>query len=84
MGTSSSVGGETVAAQGADPRDARRSLSCSCRSPPLQEIADLIGSVTPRPLFKLYTTYNDPWWRSAGFVTREREARRCRGRAVGH
>jgi monoamine oxidase len=26
----------------------------------------LIASVTPRPLFKLFTTYSDPWWLAAG------------------
>jgi len=26
----------------------------------------LIGSVTPRPLFKLFTVYEAPWWLSAG------------------
>lgn len=26
----------------------------------------LIKSVTPRPLFKLFTTYDCPWWRPAG------------------
>lgn len=29
----------------------------------------LIASVTPRPLFKLFTTYNDPWWLSAGVTS---------------
>jgi monoamine oxidase len=37
-------------------------------SPPLQTIQGLIGSVTPRPLFKLFTTYRDPWWRAAGYT----------------
>jgi len=46
----------------------RRSLDLiSPASPPLQEIQDLIGSVTPRPLFKLFTTYASPWWRAAGY-----------------
>lgn len=26
----------------------------------------LISSVTPRPLFKLFTTYDDPWWLASG------------------
>ncbi len=39
-------------------------------SPPLQSkmMQELIGSVTPRPLFKLFTTYTNPWWRNAGFT----------------
>ncbi len=37
-------------------------------SPPLQEIADVIASVTPQPMFKLFTTYANPWWRSAGLT----------------
>jgi monoamine oxidase len=35
-------------------------------SAPLQEIQSLIGSVTPRPLFKVFTTYANPWWLAAG------------------
>jgi len=37
-------------------------------SPILQEIQRLTSSVTPRPLFKLFTTYNNPWWRAAGYT----------------
>jgi len=37
------------------------------QSPPLQSIVELIASVTPRPLFKLFTTYSNPWWRAAGY-----------------
>lgn len=37
-------------------------------SPSLQQAAGLIGSVTPRPLFKLFTTYTNPWWRNAGYT----------------
>lgn len=37
-------------------------------SPQLKEIQSLIGSVTPRPLFKLFTTYANPWWRIAGYT----------------
>jgi monoamine oxidase len=37
-------------------------------SPPLQAIGALIASVTPRPLFKLFTTYTSPWWRNAGYT----------------
>ncbi|WP_343670127.1 FAD-dependent oxidoreductase [Chitinophaga sp.] len=38
-------------------------------SPLLQQIQPLIKSVTPRPLFKLFTTYANPWWRIAGYTT---------------
>ncbi|MEO6719015.1 MAG: FAD-dependent oxidoreductase [Ferruginibacter sp.] len=47
----------------------RRSLELiSPNSPILQQenVLKLIRSVTPRPLFKLYTTYSNPWWRAAG------------------
>ncbi len=37
-------------------------------SPPLQACQALIASVTPRPLFKLFTTYTNPWWRNAGYT----------------
>jgi len=47
----------------------RRSLDLLApESPPLRGIQDLIASVTPRPLFKLFTTYSNPWWRAAGFT----------------
>ncbi len=47
----------------------RRSLDLiTPESPPLREIQDLITSVTPRPLFKLFTTYSNPWWRAAGYI----------------
>lgn len=49
----------------------RRSLDLLAQgSPPLQEPAlqTLIGSVTPRPLFKLFTTYSNPWWLAAGYT----------------
>jgi monoamine oxidase len=46
----------------------RRSLDLLApSSPPLQTIQHLTGSVTPRPLFKLFTTYGSPWWRAAGY-----------------
>lgn len=48
----------------------RRSLDLIAPgSPQLQEpaVARLIGSVTPQPLFKLFTTYANPWWRAAGY-----------------
>lgn len=46
----------------------RRSLDlithgCSLLRRP--EVAELVGSVTPRPLFKLFTTYEYPWWMPA-------------------
>lgn len=37
-------------------------------SPLLQEIQGLTSSVTPRPLFKLFTTYNNPWWQASGYT----------------
>lgn len=54
----------------------RRSLDLlQPNSPPLQgeEIQELIRSVTPRPLFKLFTTYTNPWWRAAGFTNDKQE-----------
>ena len=48
----------------------RRSLDLvSPQSPLLREpdVQVLIESVTPRPLFKLFTTYADPWWRASGY-----------------
>jgi monoamine oxidase len=45
----------------------RRSLDLLApNSPLLSDIPELIKSVTPRPLFKLFTTYQSPWWRMAG------------------
>ena len=47
----------------------RRSLELiSGGSPLLQkdDVVKLIKSVTPRPLFKLFTTYKYPWWIPAG------------------
>ncbi len=50
----------------------RRSLDLLApASPMLQEIKELIASVTPRPLFKLFTTYTSPWWLAAGFTDSE-------------
>jgi monoamine oxidase len=48
------------------PRRSLDLLAPTC--PKLQEIQPLIGSVTPRPLFKVFTTYASPWWRVAGFT----------------
>lgn len=47
----------------------RRALEILARSSPLledPEITPLLHSVTPRPLFKLFATYDSPWWRAAG------------------
>jgi monoamine oxidase len=45
----------------------RRSLDLLAQtSPVLNEAQALTSSVTPRPLFKLFTTYRNPWWRAAG------------------
>jgi monoamine oxidase len=46
------------------PRRSLDLLTPTC--PQLQEIQPLIGSVTPRPLFKVFTTYENPWWLVAG------------------
>ena len=63
------TGGATIGAKSlilAMPRRALELLTPT--SPPLQgrELQGLIASVTPRPLFKLFTTYDSPWWRAAG------------------
>jgi monoamine oxidase len=61
------VQGKTIRAGALILAMPRRSLDLLApTSPPLREIQDLIASVTPRPLFKLFTTYNNPWWRAAG------------------
>ena len=44
----------------------RRSLDLLAPNSPLQDVQELIASVTPRPLFKLFTTYTSPWWLAAG------------------
>ncbi len=47
----------------------RRSLDLLMPGSPLlnkPHVKRLISSVTPRPLFKLFTTYMEPWWRPAG------------------
>lgn len=52
----------------------RRSLDLlALTSPPLKEIQELIARVTPRPLFKLFTTYSNPWWRAAGYTNTDGE-----------
>ena len=50
----------------------RRSIDLLApNSPLLSKITHLTSSVTPQPLFKLFTTYEDPWWRAAGFTNTE-------------
>lgn len=47
----------------------RRALELIAPDSPLlqdQEVKQLVKSVTPRPLFKLFTTYEYPWWLPAG------------------
>jgi monoamine oxidase len=47
----------------------RRSLDLVTPGSPLLQdlnVMRLVKSVTPRPLFKLFTTYADPWWLPAG------------------
>ena len=48
------------------PRRSLDLLAPTC--PKLREIQPLIQSVTPRPLFKLFTTYKSPWWLVAGYT----------------
>lgn len=65
-----SINGEDTISAGqlilAMPRRSLDLLSPTC--PPLQQpdVQKLIGSVTPRPLFKVFTTYASPWWLAAG------------------
>lgn len=52
----------------------RRSLDLLApTSPLLGEVQELVASVTPRPLFKLFTTYTNPWWRAAGYYNQKGE-----------
>jgi monoamine oxidase len=47
----------------------RRSLELLARDSRFlqdERVTELIRSVTPRPLFKLFTTYDYPWWTPAG------------------
>ncbi len=63
------VHGKTIEAKSLILSMPRRSLELLApQSRPLQEIPELIRSVTPRPLFKLFTTYANPWWRAAGYT----------------
>ncbi|WP_211465534.1 flavin monoamine oxidase family protein [Collimonas silvisoli] len=62
------VDGKSIRANSVILAMPRRSLDLLADSSPiLQEISGLISSVTPRPLFKLFTTYASPWWRAAGY-----------------
>lgn len=62
--------GRTVHAKSLILAMPRRSLDLlAISSPILQKISDLITTVTPRPLFKLFTTYANAWWRAAGYTT---------------
>lgn len=47
------------------PRRSLDLLMPTC--PQLQQIKSLISTVTPRPLFKVFTTYTNPWWMAAGY-----------------
>jgi monoamine oxidase len=63
------VAGQIISATSLILAMPRRSLDLLMpTSPSLQAIQDLIASVTPRPLFKLFTTYTTPWWRAAGYT----------------
>lgn len=63
------VQGKTIRASSLILAMPRRSLDLLAEtSNDLQAIRSLIASVTPRPLFKLFTTYNNPWWRAAGYT----------------
>src|SRR5262249_59632907 len=60
-------GGSTYKARAlilAMPRRSLELISSPLLSDPV--VAGLIKSVTPRPLFKLFTTYKSPWWLAAG------------------
>ncbi len=62
-------GGETVRAKHLILAMPRRALDLLApHSPILREegASRLIRSVTPRPLFKVFTTYAEPWWLPAG------------------
>lgn len=62
-------GGETVRAQHLVLAMPRRALDLVTPGSSLlqrEDVLALVQSVTPRPLFKLFTTYDYPWWRPAG------------------
>jgi monoamine oxidase len=70
------IGEQTVRAASLILAMPRRSLDLLApMSPPLQQIQEITASVTPRPLFKLFTTYSSPWWRAAGYTKRSGQAR---------
>lgn len=61
--------GATVRARALVLAMPRRSLDLIKDGSPFlrqQGVAELVTSVTPRPLFKLFTTYAYPWWVPAG------------------
>ena len=63
------VNGESLTAENlilAMPRRSLELLTPTCA--PLQQIQELINSVTARPLFKLFTTYSNPWWLASGYT----------------
>jgi monoamine oxidase len=48
----------------------RRALEIVAEQSPLlqkDDVRKLIGSVSPHPLFKLFTTYKNPWWTEGNF-----------------
>jgi monoamine oxidase len=66
-----SVNGEKITADSLILAMPRRSLELLTPTSPLlqhRHVQALIASVTARPLFKLFTTYNSPWWRAAGYT----------------
>src|SRR5579871_278177 len=61
--------GEAVRAQHLILAMPRRALDLLAPSSPLlreDHVSTLVRSVTPRPLFKVFTTYKEPWWLPAG------------------
>ncbi|MCB9108731.1 MAG: FAD-dependent oxidoreductase [Anaerolineales bacterium] len=63
------VGDQTVQAKSLILAMPRRALELIApTSPLLQQFPDLIASVTPQPLFKIFTTYDNPWWLEAGYT----------------
>lgn len=63
------VNGQPIVADSLILAMPRRSLDLLAPTyPDLQTIQQLTSSVTPRPLFKLFTTYSSPWWMAAGYT----------------
>lgn len=61
--------GESVRAAALILAMPRRSLELITPGSPFlqrEEVVELVKSVTPRPLFKLFATYDYPWWLPAG------------------